>query len=330
MHFNGSERKHAVLPLPKLCRARTSCPSHHAVNHRWRPATKRNKTQLFTRIFLKPVSTSFQCLIPALNPGMLFAHRLCIAFLSLILITACSTPQSIAVQDPAPAAPPVPTAPTTSPSARVATEPAARPTTISPTASSPPQPSATSASPPTPTPGLDSEPYATLGSPAAPITIYEFSDYGCTTCRQFALFTFEELKTEYIDTGKVYYIRKDYPVVSRQGGLAAQSAECAGEQGHYWEMHHQLFLNPAEWDTSPEGAQETFRSYAQTQGIDTEALAACVAEGRYKSEVDRDFEEGMDIGLFGVPIFIINRKLLSGAQPIEVFREVIERELVAN
>jgi protein-disulfide isomerase len=183
---------------------------------------------------------------------------------------------------------------------------------------------------PTPEPSLEEEPHAVLGSPDAPITMYEFSDFGCPSCRQFALFTFPTLKEEYIDTGKVRFVYKDYPIVSEHGHLAAQAAECAGEQGAYWEMHDQLFLDPAAWNTSPEEALATFRSYAETLEIDADALSMCIVEERFRPDVDADFQEGLDIGIFGTPTFIINRKLLGGAQPIEVFREVIDRELATE
>jgi protein-disulfide isomerase len=166
-----------------------------------------------------------------------------------------------------------------------------------------------------------------MGSPDAPVTIYEFSDFGCPSCRQFSLFTLPTIKEEYIDTGKVQFIYKDYPVVSQHGDLAAQAAECAGEQGAYWAMHDQLFIDPAEWDASPEAAQVAFRRYAEALGIDPQAIMTCLAEARYKADVDQDFEEGLDIGLFGTPSFIINRKLLSGAHPPDVFRDVIEQAL---
>jgi protein-disulfide isomerase len=201
-------------------------------------------------------------------------------------------------------------------------------TPLPPTAT-PLPPTATPLPPSTPTatPGLDPEPHAVLGAPDAPITIYEFSDYGCPACRQYALRTFPTIRTEYIDTGKVRYIFKDYPVVSQHGGLAAQAAECAGEQGFYWEMHDQLFANPQEWDVSPEAARAAFYDYAQAYEMDADALVACVDEGRYQADVDRDVEEALEIGWFGTPTFFINRKMLSGAMPPEVFRDVIDREL---
>jgi protein-disulfide isomerase len=245
------------------------------------------------------------------------------------LLAACGTTPSTTTT--ASNVPPQPTSTRALPTSTPDTAPTA--TSAPPTATSAP-PTATSAPPtatsvpPTPTPGLDEEPRASLGSPDAPVTIYEFSDYGCPACRHYALFTFPAIKEEYIDTGQVYYVFKDYPVVSRQGGLAAQAAECAGEQGHYWDMHSQLFIDPGEWDNVPPNeAQAVFRRYAQAYEMDADALVACVAAGRYEADVARDVEEGIQIGWFGTPTFFINRKMLSGAQPPEVFREIIEREL---
>lgn len=256
----------------------------------------------------------------------MFKHPALACLSAILLLTACGSMQPATVVTDSATALPLATATTapaspTPPPATATAAPTVRPsqTPEPPT----PQPSPT----PTAKASLDAEPYATLGAPDAPITIYEFSDFGCTSCRQFALFTFPVLKEEYIDTGKVLFIFKDYPITSQHGGQAAQAAECAGEQGGYWEMHDQLFLNPAEWDSSPDAALAAFSRYAAARGLDADALAACVAEERYKPEVDRDFEEGMEIGLFGTPNFIINRRLLSGAHPPEVFRQVLDAML---
>jgi protein-disulfide isomerase len=252
-----------------------------------------------------------------------------VGLLALSLLAACGA-QAPTRPATTPVAAVITPLPTVTPPQQATTPPPASPTperstpTSVPPATSTPQAEASSASP---TPGLDTETYATLGSPDAPITIYEFSDFGCPACRHYALTTFPDLREEYIETGKVYYIFKDYPIVSNHGGMAAQAAECAGEQGFYWQMHDQLFLDPAEWDASPEAAQAAFQRYAEAHTMDADALAACVAEGRYQADVDRDVEEAMEIGWFGTPTFFINRKMLSGAQPIEVFRQVLDREL---
>lgn len=178
---------------------------------------------------------------------------------------------------------------------------------------------------------LGAERYAALGDPAAPITIVEFSDFGCSFCRRFALTTFPALREEYIDTGKVYYVYKDLPVVSPRGDLAAQAAECAGEQGHYWELHQQLFLlDPDTWNSTDAAAMAAFRQAATDVAIDPDALEQCIAAETYSDDVRRDFEEGQALRIFGTPAFFINGKLLSGGQPIEVLREILEDELAAE
>lgn len=173
---------------------------------------------------------------------------------------------------------------------------------------------------------LSAERYATLGDPRAPITIVEFSDFGCPFCRRFAVTTFPVLKAQYIDTGRVYYVYKDLPVVSTRGDLAAQAAACAGEQGAYWDMHHELFASE-EWNGTEEEALAAFQRYAANLKLDAVALGACVSTGRYAANVQRNFEEAQALRIFGTPSFFINGKLLSGAQPLELWTEVLTAEL---
>jgi protein-disulfide isomerase len=176
---------------------------------------------------------------------------------------------------------------------------------------------------------LGGERFATLGEPSAPITIVEFSDHGCPYCGLYHQSVFPTIKEQYIDTGKVYYVYKDYPVVSFQGALAAQAAECAGEQGRYWEMHDRLFDNPPQWNDSEEAAITAFRSYAEAIDADADVLAQCVSEGRYESDVQGDYEEGAALRLRGTPAFFIDGALLSGAQPLEVFVQALDERLAA-
>lgn len=176
---------------------------------------------------------------------------------------------------------------------------------------------------------LTAEPYATLGDPNAPLTVVEFADFGCEFCRLFHLRTFGALRAEYIDTGKVYYVYKDLPVTSRQGALAAQAAECGGAQGYYWELHDALFAEPTAWYGGEAEALERIRAAAEEAGLDATALEACIAGGDQLANVDRNFAEAQTLRIYGTPAFLINAKLLAGAQPIEVWREVLDRELTA-
>jgi protein-disulfide isomerase len=174
---------------------------------------------------------------------------------------------------------------------------------------------------------LSGEPRATLGDPAAPVTIVEFADFGCSFCRVHARRTLPLLKEQYIDTGQVYYVYKDLPVVSFQGALAAQAAECAGEQDRYWEMHERLSRAPEEWDRDDAESRAALQEYAVELELDEAGFGDCLAEERYAADVDRDFREAQALRLFGTPAFFINGRLLNGAQSVEVFREAIEAEL---
>ncbi len=246
------------------------------------------------------------------------------AFL-VLLATACGTttapapPSAVTLVAEVPTS--TPNTPTTVPPVTIA----ASATPLLPTvaATAPPPPAAA----PTTTPGLDSETYAAIGDPNAPIVMYEFSDFGCPSCRYYANNTFPTIKQEFIDTGLVYYVFKDFPVTSVHGDLAAMAAECAGDQGAYWEMHERLFAAPQEWNTDPASAQTTFARYGTELDLDGDAIAQCVADERYRADVDRDVEEAQSIGYFGTPTFFINRKMVQGALPPEAFRSALTREL---
>ncbi len=259
------------------------------------------------------------------RPGLLITAVL------LLLIAACGTATPGAALTPEPTLERLPTVtpmPSAPPPATTLIEPAHTPTApITPTRIAP---IFTDAGPVTANMAqlqLGGEPYAALGDPDAPITVVEFSDFGCPFCRIYSLTTFAEIKTRYIDTGKVYYIYKDLPIVSTQGHLAAQAAECAGKQNAYWEMHHKLFLTPDDWNASAEAALVNFRRYAEELELDASTLAQCVAEEQLKGDIDEDFAEAQALRLGGTPAFFINARLLSGAQPIEFWTRVLDDEL---
>ena len=174
--------------------------------------------------------------------------------------------------------------------------------------------------------GVKGEQFAALGDPNAPVTMIEFSDYGCPFCRRYVSTTYPELKQQYIDTGKVYYVFKDYPIkqLHPQAEIASQAAECAGEQGKYWEMHAALFANPGEWDTTEDVAREVMTRYAAELNFDAAQFASCMEPGTTaRADVEANMDEGRRLGLTGTPSFVINGKLLAGAQPLDVFQRVL-------
>jgi protein-disulfide isomerase len=187
-------------------------------------------------------------------------------------------------------------------------------------------PSGAAVAPPAPAPTVDAaalaESDAVKGDPNAPVTIVEFSDYECPFCARFYSQTLAQLDTEYIQTGKVKLIYRDFPLsFHREAQKAAEAAECAGAQDQYYDMHDKLF------ESGVVGGVATFKRYAGELGLNQADFDSCLDSGEMASEVRKDFSEGSQFGVQGTPAFFINGKLLSGAQPIEAFRQVIDAEL---
>jgi protein-disulfide isomerase len=156
-----------------------------------------------------------------------------------------------------------------------------------------------------------------LGPVDAPITIIEFADFNCGYCRRFFQQTLGPLLDAY--PGKIRFVFRDLPVVG--GFEAAQAAECADEQGAFWEYHDLLFAQGI-----GEG-RSSFIQYAEQLGLDSEALTECFDQGRYAAEVEADAHYALNLGATGVPLFFINGLPLVGAQPLANFVQIIDQEL---
>lgn len=156
-----------------------------------------------------------------------------------------------------------------------------------------------------------------IGPEDAPVTIVEFSDFACGFCRRFHEMTFQALLDKYPD--QIRFVYRDLPVVG--GYEAAQAAECANEQGAFWEFHDLLFTGGLGLD------EKAYREYAENTGIDADALMECVTEERYASEVEDDAQYALNLGANGTPTFFINGIPLVGARPISDFVAIIDDEL---
>ncbi|MFN2122388.1 MAG: thioredoxin domain-containing protein [Candidatus Promineifilaceae bacterium] len=169
-----------------------------------------------------------------------------------------------------------------------------------------------------------------IGDPDAPVTIIEYTDYQCPYCSRYFNDSFTAIKENYIDTGMVYYIFKDFPLVSihPQATKAAEAARCAAEQDTdaYLAMHDQLFINQSAWSGSAD-AEAQFKQFALDLGLDGAAFEECLVSGRMEEAVMADLEDGMNAGVQGTPSFFINRHTMSGAQPYAVFEQAIEQFL---
>lgn len=171
-----------------------------------------------------------------------------------------------------------------------------------------------------------------LGRADAPVTVVEFSDYECPFCQRFFAMTFPALKKDYVDTGRVRYVFRDFPLdqIHPQARRLAEAAHCAGEDGKYWEMHDVLFrgqkaLAPSQLDEQ-----------TRVVGLNKAKFDECLSSGRYAAMVQRGVTDGAAVGAQGTPSFVVGKTKGSdvvegtpvrGAQTLEVFRRIIEQKL---
>lgn len=183
---------------------------------------------------------------------------------------------------------------------------------------------------PTPTPSgpveVSIEGSFSIGDPDAPITIVEFTDYQCPFCYRHFLETFGSINENYVATGQVRYVFKEFPLTSihPQAFEASEAALCAGDEGAYLEMHDVLFTNQQEWSGRSDAAT-LFVGYAEELGLDKDGFADCMSSHKYKTAVEADMDEGFRLGVSGTPAFFLNGYPLFGAQPYNIFEQAIQQ-----
>lgn len=175
------------------------------------------------------------------------------------------------------------------------------------------------------------------GNEEALVTIIEFSDFQCPFCARFHLQTLPLLMENYIDTGKAKLVYRDFPIQSIHPNAmpAAVAAECADDQGKFWEYHDKLFENQNQWgglDTAD--VISVFGQYASDLELDQQEFNTCLSGGKHINEIRNDLDDGREYGVSGTPGFFIgNEKLgyveLKGAQPFENFKKVLDSQLMS-
>ncbi|MBI4131951.1 MAG: DsbA family protein [Nitrosarchaeum sp.] len=166
-----------------------------------------------------------------------------------------------------------------------------------------------------------------MGEPSATITIVEWGDYQCTFCYKFHQSTMNTIKQDFIETGKVKLVFKDFPLNGPDSILAAEAAYCAQDQGKYWQYHDELYKN---WGGERTGwvNRDSLDKFATTVSLDLEKFDKCLDEHRYLERVNQMYEFGREIGIDATPSFLVfsNEKIIKiiGNQPLEVFLKSID------
>lgn len=177
--------------------------------------------------------------------------------------------------------------------------------------------------------GFTEEDDRVRGNPRAPLTLLEYSDFTCGYCEKFFEETWPILFSEYIDTGKVRLVYRDFPRSPSGPSVdTALAARCAGEQGQYWAMHDRLFASSNKF-SAPQLQQQ-----ADALKLDARQFASCFEGSRYTQDIFKDRMEGGELGVRGTPHFILfatddpqEAVAIPGAFPYEVFKEEIDKLL---
>ncbi|MEK7138628.1 MAG: DsbA family protein [Patescibacteria group bacterium] len=170
---------------------------------------------------------------------------------------------------------------------------------------------------------------AFLGNKNASVVLVEFSDFQCPFCRTFWRDTLPLIKSEYIDTGKVKFVYRDFPLSFHPGAMpAAQAAECAEEQGKFWEMHDKIF---SEQDKLGSGTVQfdsnDLKKWAGEVGLDMPKFNSCFDSQKHGDEISKDQSDGQAAGVNGTPTIFVNGQPIVGAQPFSAFKALIDAEL---
>ena len=165
--------------------------------------------------------------------------------------------------------------------------------------------------------------YPSQGPADAPITIVEFSDFQCPYCRKFHDETYQALLDAY--PGQIRFVYRNFPLTSihPEAFPSAVAALCAQDQASFWPYHEKLL-------SSADLGEAVYIQYATDLGLDVAAFQECLSSGRHDTEIMKDSEYALSIGVGSTPTFYVNGYPVIGAYPLEYFKQVIDQELAGT
>lgn len=182
--------------------------------------------------------------------------------------------------------------------------------------------------PPTTDTPADADDDAVLGDSDADITVIEFTDYQCPFCSRHYEQTHKQIVKDYVDTGKVKLVVRDFPLGFHPNAQkAAEATECAADQNKFWEMHDKLFQMQGTWSNTD--GITAFKQYAKDIGLNAGTFDSCLDGGTHAQEVKDDMAAGSASGIDGTPGFWIvgpdgKGQKISGAYPFDSFKTAFD------
>jgi protein-disulfide isomerase len=171
---------------------------------------------------------------------------------------------------------------------------------------------------------VDDSEFPVQGDPNAPVTMVDFSDYGCPHCQAYKRDTFPSLKKDYIDTGKVKYMVHPFYLGSPDIGKAVEANWCAVEQKKFFEYREVIYQNVEQARTGEAGLVDLA---GKVEGLDPAKIQACLTAGTYTNKVETSRMSASRQGVKSTPTFFVNGQKIEGNQPYETMKQIIDREL---
>ncbi len=170
------------------------------------------------------------------------------------------------------------------------------------------------------------------GNPSASITLIEFSDFQCPNCGRFARDTSPQIEASYVESGKVSFAYKHFPVVGPDSKPAAMASQCANDQGMFWEFHDELFNNQGN-ENSGWVNRDNLKQVALNIGLDMQSFDSCLDSNKYQTLVENDLSLVKQLEFTGTPSFLVLKNdgskpiVLTGAYPFTTFQKIFDDNL---
>jgi protein-disulfide isomerase len=163
-----------------------------------------------------------------------------------------------------------------------------------------------------------------LGRPDAPVEITEYGDYQCPACAGFDMVQFPTVKERLIDSGRVRWRYRDFPLdIHPNARLVAHAAACAEEQGKYWDAHRFIYEAQTDWARQRNPAGD-IRGIVKSIGADMDKYDACMESAKYAGRIQASYDEALKVGISSTPSFVVGGRIYSGALPYDDLRKLVD------
>lgn len=164
------------------------------------------------------------------------------------------------------------------------------------------------------------------GEENAPVVVVEYGDFQCPACQQFFQTTVEQLKIEYVQTGKVRFVFRHFAFLGDESQWAAEASECANEQGRFWDYYDKLYVEQ-NGENVGVFSKDNLKQFAVDLGLDTAGFNQCLDSGRYAEKVKQETLEGQQSGVRGTPSVFVNGQYIENGGNYQVLKSVLDAAL---